>query len=104
MASSVCLSAGESGFSTRKVRMFSSICAMSDMPLRIIVTPGTSCRKRKAQAAGLSSGRRARSVASFSSGSFASLPPRTGSITHTGMCRSFSRATFAAASCSVQSR
>ena len=59
------------------------------MPLRIMVGCGTVRSQRKAQAGVLSSGRRARIFASISSLKWASLPPRTGSMTQTGRPAAF---------------
>ena len=73
------------------------------MPLRIMVGCGTVRSQRKAQAGMLSSGRRERMPASVSSSKAASFPPRTGSMTQTGMPRSRRISTLRFASCNVQS-
>ena len=74
------------------------------MPDRIIVTSGMLCRKRNAHAGISSSGRSALSSFSYASGSLASLPPRNGSMTQTGIPHSRSSWTFALPSWNVQSR
>ena len=74
------------------------------MPLRIIWTPSTPWRKRKAQAAVDSSGRRAWSSDSASGVREARRPPRTGSMTQMGMLYRRSSSHLALASCMVQSR
>ena len=84
--------------------MFSSSWAGLDIPDRVTTTSGRVCKKRKAQAGTPSSGRRALSRAALSSGRAASRPPRSGSITHTGIWYSASSATLPFASWKVQSR
>lgn len=67
-------------------RRFSSICSGVLIPESTIFTPSKSAAKRRAKAAGLLSLTLA-SSARASSGSWASRPPRTGSITITGLWR-----------------
>ena len=102
-SSSACSSALRgSGWSN--VARLSCICAMLDIPLRIIVTPGISCTHRSAQDASEASGRSACSFSCAAAGRFASFPPRTGSMTQMGMLYRFSSSHFSFACCSVQSR
>ena len=102
-ASKVLRSCSDRGFSSAKVRRLSSTCSMVDMPDRVTVTEGMDWRKRKAQAGTPSSGRSSFSRAAYSSGSLASLPPRRGSITQTGMFHSLSSSTLALAFWKFQS-
>jgi hypothetical protein len=61
------------------------------------VTVGNDCRNLNAHAGTSSSGLASLSLAVCSSGSVASCPPLTGSITHTGMFHSLRSSTFALA-------
>ena len=63
--------------------VFSSSWDMSDMPLSTMTTPSSPAAKRMAQEAGDQSGWAWRRMAAASSGSLASFPPFTGSITTT---------------------
>ena len=74
----------------------SLICSSVDIPLRITCTWGSRFTQRKAQDAMLQSGWASFSMASASLESWASRPPRTGSMTIMGMCRS-SRTLYSAA-------
>lgn len=91
------------GSSTLKVSMFSFICSKLDMPERVTVIWGMLWRNRKAQAVGVSSGRRAARAFRAVSGREHSRPPRRGSMTHTGMLYSFSSSTFSLQPWKVQS-
>jgi hypothetical protein len=86
------------GFFSLKIEMFSIICDISLIPERIMVTPGTDCTNLNAHSTGLIPGRSSSSLLSPSSGIFASMPPRRGSITHMGMFLSFSISAFLRAS------
>ena len=103
MSVTVLNSASLSGLSSAQVARFSSTCSGVLMPESTIVTPGTLCKKRKAQETTLSSGLRALSVSTASAGRLTSRPPRTPSITQTGMPRSLSSATFSSACWRLQS-
>ena len=74
--------------------MLAFICSMSDMPDRVTTTLGRLWRNRKAQAGMLSSGRICFKGAASASLSRARRPPRSGSITHTGMPRCASSSAF----------
>ena len=76
-------SAPERGAGLLITRRFSSSCSGLLMPESTIFTPSKSAAKRRAKPAGLLSLTFANS-ARASSGSWASRPPRTGSITTTG--------------------
>src|SRR5574344_865485 len=64
--------------------MFSSSCAMSDMPLSTVSTPSTDAAKRIAHVAGENEGSTSEYILLTSSGTSASNPPFTGSITTIG--------------------
>ena len=103
MAYSSSFSSSESGRRTSKVFTLSTICSYADMPLSTIFTLGRPWSQRKLQAGMLSSGRRLFNRASSASDSFARRPPRTGSMTHTGMPRSVSSSYLVLPSWSFQS-
>ena len=70
----------------------------------MVTTSGMSSKKRNAQLAWDSSGLTAASMPACASVRRQSDPPRSGSMTHTGMPRSASIATFFSPSWNVQSR
>lgn len=74
------------------------------MPESVTVTPGTDWRNRKAQAGTVSSGRSAPRVRVSAGERLASRPPRSGSITQTGMPSRDSSSTLALAFWNSQSR
>jgi len=102
--SSSAWSASVHGVGALKVARLSSSCSMVVMPLRITPTFASDCSHRNAQEAMDASGRAALSSASASAPGAASLPPRTGSITHTGMPRSVRISYFRRAFCTTQSK
>ena len=63
--------------------MLSSICAVLDMPESTASTPSRPAANLRAQETAESSGRSARIRCSASAGTFASMPPFTGSMTMT---------------------
>ena len=73
------------GFSVSNVRIFSFNCSRSDIPESVTTTPGMLCKNRNAHAGIPSSGRKPFNTVSSFSASFASRPPRSGSITQTGI-------------------
>ena len=73
------------------------------MPESVITTSGIPWINRNAHATGVSSGRAAVSLATASSERLASLPPRTGSMTHTGRFHFLSSSTLPLASWNSQS-
>ena len=85
MPRSVLFSASLRGLAAENVCTLSRSCSKLDMPLRITVGRPSVCSQRKAQLAHDSPGRSACSTAASSGSGFASLPPRTGSMTQMGM-------------------
>ena len=68
-----------------KVLTLSWRCSMYVIPLSTLNTPGCEPAKRKAQDAILPCGLRVLSLSAIWSGTFANLPPRSGSITREGI-------------------
>ena len=97
-------SSSVNGLYSSNVFTLSFICSVADIPLKTMCTLGRSWRKRKAQAGMDSSGRLSFNMISCVSPNLASFPPRTGSITHTGIPSSVSISYFSFAPCNVQSK
>ena len=73
------------GSSFSKILSFSLICSISVMPDRMTVTPGRDCRNLKASSTGSIPGLVFLILSRSAGAIFASIPPRRGSMTQTGI-------------------